>query len=130
MDELGDFDEPALQNNKKKERKKGHAFMPQVVRVTMPEWPPEALTGGEAVIPRTVHVWVEGTGTLWLHWQDLEWMIRFLVIQQQLKGVPVVAEDDEGPDAAASTDFVMTPEKCSQPKNNNGHLSAKWAEEP
>ena len=96
----------------------------------MPEWPPEALTGGEVHNPRAVHVWVEGSGTLWLHSNDLEWMIRFLVIQQQLKGVPAVAEDDEGPDAAERMDFEMTPEKCPQPKKDNGHLSDKSAEEP
>ena len=96
----------------------------------MPEWPPEALTGSEVHVPRAVRVCVEGSGTLWLHSNDLEWMIRFLVRQQQLKGVPVVAEDDEGPDAAESMDFEMTPEKCPQPKKDNGHLSDKWAEEP
>ena len=36
MDELGDFDEPAMQNNQKKEGKKKHAFVSQVVRLTMP----------------------------------------------------------------------------------------------
>ena len=96
----------------------------------MPEWPPEALTGGEAPNPRAVSVFVEGSGTLWLHSDDLEWLIRFLVIQQQLKGVPVVAEDDEGPDAAEAMEYEMTPEKCQQPKNYNGHLSEKWADAP
>ncbi len=67
---------------------------------------------------------------LWIHSDDLEWLIRFLVIQQQLKGVPVVAEDDEGPDAAEAMEYVMTPEKCQQPKKYNGHLSEKWAEAP
>ena len=122
MDDLGDFDEMEPQNNTKKGGKKRNSFVSQVVRITMPDWPPEALTGGEVNNPRAVHVWVEGNGTLWLHWQDLEWMIRFLVIQQQLKGVPVVAEDDEGPDAAETMDFVMTPEKCPQPKKDNGHI--------
>ena len=96
----------------------------------MPEWPPEALTGSEVRVPRAVNVFVEGSGMLWLHSDDLEWLIRFLVIQQQLKGVPVVAEDDEGPDAAETMDFVMTPENFPQPKKDNGHLSDKWAEVP
>ena len=96
----------------------------------MPEWPPEALTGGEAPTSRPVRLFVEGSGMLWIHSDDLEWLIRFLVIQQQLKGVPAVAEDDEGPDAAETMDFELTPEKCQQPKKDNGHLSDKWAEEP
>ena len=73
----------------------------------MPEWPPEALTGSEVQVPRAVSVFVEGTGVLWIHSDDLEWLIRFIMIQQQLKGVPVVEEDDEGPDAAESMDFVI-----------------------
>ena len=55
MDELGDFNEPALQNNKKGKGNK-YSFVSQVVRLTMPVWPPEALTGGQAPIPRTVSV--------------------------------------------------------------------------
>ena len=96
----------------------------------MPEWPPEALTGSEVQVPRAVSVFVEGTGVLWIHSDDLEWLIRFMMIQQQLKGVPAVAEDDEGPDAAETMDFELTPEKCQQPKKDNGHLSDKWAEVP
>ena len=96
----------------------------------MPEWPPEALTGSEVQVPRAVSVFAEGSGTLWLHSDDLEWMIRFLVIQQQLKGVPAVAEEDEGPDAAERMDFEMTPEKCPQPKKDNGHIYDKCDSEP
>ena len=96
----------------------------------MPEWPPEALTGGEAPNPRAVSVFVDGSCTLWLNKDDLEWSIRFLVIQQQLKGVPVVAPDDAGPDAAERMDFEMTPEKCPELKQVEGHLHDKWASTP
>ena len=67
---------------------------------------------------------------LWLHSDDLEWLIQFLVIQQQLKGVPAVAEDDEGPDAAERMDFEMTPEKCPEPKQDKGHIYDKWDSVP
>ena len=56
MDELGDFNEPALQINKKRKGKK--SFVSQVVRLTMPVWRPEALTGGLGPSPRTVSVFV------------------------------------------------------------------------
>ena len=92
----------------------------------MPDWPPEAITGGDAPNQRKVSVFVEGNGMLWLNSDDLEWMIRFLCIQQQLKGVPVVAPDDPGPDAAERMDFEMTPEKCPRPKQDNGHIFDKW----
>ena len=91
-------------------------FVSQVVRLTMPVWPPEALTGGQAPIPRTVSVFV-----IRGEWHA-EWLIQFLVIQQRLKGVQAVADDDEGPDAAETMDFVMTPENFPQPKNDNGHI--------
>ena len=67
---------------------------------------------------------------LWLHSDDLEWLIQFLVIQQRLKGVPAVAEDDEGPDAAERMDFEMTPEKCPEPLQDKGHIYDKWAVAP
>ena len=114
----------------KKGRENKYSFVSQVVRITMPEWPPEALTGSEVPETRAVSVFVEGTGVLWIHSDDLEWLIRFMMIQQQLKGVPAVAEDDEGPDAAERMDFEMTPEKCPEPKKDKGHIYDKWAEEP
>ena len=102
-------------NTIKKEGKK-KSFVSQVVRLTMPVWPPEALTGGQAPIPRTVSVFV-----IRGEWHA-EWLIQFLVIQQRLKGVQAVADDDEGPDAAETMDFVMTPENFPQPKKDNGHI--------
>ena len=52
------------------------------------------------------------------------------MIQQRLKGLQAVADDDEGPDAAERMDFEMTPEKCPQPKKDNGHIYDKWDSEP
>ena len=115
---------------KKRKGNKKHAFVSQVVRITMPDWPPEAVTGGDAPNKRKVSVFVEGNGMLWLNSNDLECFIRFLRIQQQLKGVPVVAPDDAGPDAAERMDFEMTPEKCPEPKQVEGHLHDKWASTP
>jgi hypothetical protein len=126
---MGDF-EPALENNMNRRVKRKYSFVSQVVRITMPELPPEAPTGGEVPNTRAVSVFVEGTGVLWIHSDDLEWLIRFMMIQHQLKGVPAVPEDDQGPDAAETMEFELTPEKCQQPKKDNGHLSDKWAEEP
>ena len=88
----------------------------------MPDWPPEAVTGGDAPNKRKVSVFLEGSGMLWLHSDDLEWLIRFLLIQQQLKGVPVVAPEDEGPDAHERMDLGMTPEKCPEPQQDKGHI--------
>ena len=118
MDELGDFDIPVPQDNKKKLGNRRIPFVSQVVRIAMPDWPPEAVTGGDAPNKRKVSVFVEGSGMLWLHSDDLEWLIRFMMIQQQLNGVPAVAEDDEGPDAAASMDLSLI--HISEPTRRRG----------
>ena len=93
--------------------------MSQVVRITMPDLPPEALKGGEVPKQRAVSVFIDGTRTLWLHSDDLEWMIRFLMLQHQLQ------KDDESSDAAEMMDFDVTPEKCPQPKKEVTPESAR-----
>ena len=95
----------------------------------MSEWPPEASTGGVQIV-RRVAVYVEGTGNLWIDKDDLEWLLRCLFIQQQVKGVSVVASDDEGADAHDNMEAVMTPEKRPQRQQCDGYLHDKWSEKP
>ena len=103
--------------------------MSQVCRFVMKEWPPEATTGSVR-IERRVAVYLEGNGKLWIHKDDLEWLIRSLCIQQQVKGVSVVASDDEGPDAHDNMEAVMTPEKRPPRQQCDGYLHDKWSEKP
>ena len=79
----------------------------------MSEWPREASTDRVQAM-RHVAVYVEGTNKLWIDKNDLEWLLRCLFIQQQVKGVSAVASDDEGPDARDNMEAVMTPEKRPQ----------------
>ena len=90
------------------------------------EWPPEATTG-ITNRERQVSVYLEGNGKLWLFKGDLEWLVRSLWIQQQVKGVEAVGSDDECPD---SMEADMTPEKRPQPREDAGHLHDKWADAP
>ena len=50
--------------------------------------------------------------TIWIHVDDVEWASKYLWVQHQLRGVPAVADDDEGPsshlpleDAGVNTDL-------------------------
>ena len=111
----------------RKTHKKGLTLRPQARTIKMWEWPPEAVTGvGNA--ERNVVVFVEGTGKLWLHKDDLEWLVRYLWIQQQLKGVAAVGSDDEGPGAHSDTEAQLTPEKLRQPATDR--LYEDWAIKP
>ena len=73
-------------------------FKKQVCRIAMKEWPPE-MTPDSPNIERMVSVYLEGNGEIWLHQDDLEWLIRSLYIQVKVKGVAVDPSDDTGPDA-------------------------------
>ena len=128
MDEMGVLEEP--ETNKQPTRKKKIPFRGQAVHTRMSEWPKEAITGGACMVMRDVSIYLEGQTRLWLHTKDVEWLIRSLWIQQQLKGVGDVASDDEGPDSPKSMEDDMTPEKRPQPQEIAGHLYDKWDTAP
>ena len=54
-------------------------FMSQVCRIAMKEWPPD-MTPDSTNTDRMVTVYLEGKGKLWLHLDDLPWLIRSLYI--------------------------------------------------
>ena len=128
MDEMGDVlngTAPPPQTPKKQNK----PFRSQTCRVSMYEWPEEATKGGPRMV-RDVSLYLEGNGKLWIHWRDVEWLIRCLWINQQLKGVADVASDDEGPDARESMEPDLTPDKCPRPQDAEGFLFDKWASPP
>ena len=94
-------------------------FKKQVSTIVMKEWPDKPTS-----LEREVAVYLEGSGKLWIKKEDLDWLIRTLYIQQQLKGVGIVASDDEGSDA------IVTPEKRPKPQECEGHLHDKWDTPP
>ena len=99
------------------------SFPKQPSTFVMSEWPPETITGN-VIVEREVAVYLEGSGKLWIKKEDINWLIRTLYIQQQLKGVAIVASDDEGSDA------IVTPEKRPKPQECEGHLHDKWDTPP
>ena len=46
---------------------------------------------------REVRLYVKDRDTIFLHIDDVEWAVRFLFMQSQLKGVPLVQDDSIGP---------------------------------
>ena len=102
-------------------RKKKQAFVTQVCRLRMPEWPGEAMKGN-ATIEREVRVLLDGNGKLWIHTGDIEWLIRSLWT--------MLPRNDEGPGAPQPMEPDLTPEKKRRPEEDEGHLFAKWGTEP
>ena len=46
---------------------------------------------------RDVTLHIKDRRSIWLSSDDVGWAVRYLWIQYQLRGVPEVADDDEGP---------------------------------
>ena len=129
MDEM-EVETPAGTSDEQIQKKRRiRPFISQVCRIAMKEWPPE-MTPDSPNIERMVSVYVEGNKKLWLHLDDLPWLIRSLYIEQQVKGVAVVPSDDEGPDAHDSMEDPVTPEKCRQPPKCEGNLHYKLSTAP
>ena len=105
MDAMGPCGREDLQPSARKKTKK--AFIPQVVTVQMHEWPPEADVGCSETM-REVRLFLEGNQKLWIHWADVEWLLRSLWVNWQLKGVPNVPGEDKGPGA----DKTIAPSQC------------------
>jgi hypothetical protein len=46
---------------------------------------------------RQIKLYVKDRKAIWLHIDDVEWAVRYLYVQNLLKGVPLVADDSPGP---------------------------------
>ena len=118
MDAMGPCGREDLQPSARKKTKK--AFIPQVDTVLMYEWPPEADVGCSETM-REVRLFLEGNQKLWIHWTDIEWLVRSLWINFQLKDVPNVSGEDQGPGA----DLTLEPQATDGFLN----LQERWSSE-
>ena len=71
----------------------------QVVTLSMPVRCPEEDPQCEEV--RKIRLYIEDRIQVWLDLADVEWAVRYLYVQNLLKGVPLIAEDSTGPVTAA-----------------------------
>jgi hypothetical protein len=69
----------------------------KVVSYELPSHPPEL--GVEENVERRIKLYIKDRKQIWLHINDLEWAVRYLYIQDFLKGVPRVSPDSTGPGA-------------------------------
>ena len=46
---------------------------------------------------RQIRLYVVDRSVVWLHMDDVEWAMRYLYVQNVLKGVPLVLDDSTGP---------------------------------
>ena len=46
---------------------------------------------------RQIRLYVVDRKVVWLHIDDVEWAVRYLYVQNLLKGVPLVLDDSAGP---------------------------------
>jgi len=47
---------------------------------------------------KKIKLYVADRKTIWLHIDDVEWAVRYLYVQNLLKGVPLVPEESTGPE--------------------------------
>ena len=66
-----------------------------VVTFAMPVRCPEEDPDCTAV--RNIKLYIVDRKTIWLHIDDVEWAVRYLYVQNFLKGVPLVPDDSSGP---------------------------------
>ena len=66
-------------------------FRQALVLFCMPELCPELCP------VRTIRLWIVDRQQIWLHMDDVEWAVKYLFVQNQLKGVPFVHDDSTGP---------------------------------
>ena len=89
----------------------GNRARGQIVTVKMPAVCPEE--DRRSTAKRDVKLHIEDRRQIWLSIDDIEWFVRYMFIQNQLRGVANVDDDDEGPDARMTVGD--TPARVSAP---------------
>ena len=71
----------------------------KVVTLNMPAQCPEENANCTEV--RKIRLYIEDRQQIWLDLEDVEWAVRYLYIQNLLKGVPLIPEGSTGPDTVS-----------------------------
>ena len=90
-------------DNKRARYHKNHAKH-KLLDIDFPRHPPELVKDGKD--KRSVRIYIIDRKQVWLQIDDVPWAMKYLYVQNMLKGVPLVAPDSEGPSAAASSSSV------------------------
>ena len=120
MDDMEVEDDASDQKGRKVRsncRQRRFPFEKQAFTVFVREVHPEITRGGvDDTKKRPVVVYLAGKKQVWIHIDDLDWLVQSLWIQQKVRRVAVDASGDEGPDAHVGMAADMTPEKPPQPE--------------
>ena len=81
---------------------------------TMPEKPLEEDPHGR--VQRKIALYILDRKTIWLALEDVAWVVRYLYVQNMLKGVPLVQPDSTGPSGVTGYD----PSDESAPRGDGG----------
>ena len=76
----------------------------KLLDIDFPRHPPELVKDGKD--KRSVRIYIIDRKQVWLQIDDVPWAMKYLYVQNLLKGVPLVAPDSEGPSAAAASSSV------------------------
>ena len=69
---------------------------------TMPEKPLEEDPNG--TVERKIALYIQDRVTIWLALEDVAWAVRYLYVQNMLKGIPLVQPDSTGPPRVTAYD--------------------------
>ena len=96
--EVSDDESPSKrfkQHDGKRTRYSHTAYKRSILQVKLPESPPEVAAAGGG--DREIRLYILDRKQLWLHIDDVPWAVKWMYIQVQLKGVPLVDDDSSGP---------------------------------
>ena len=85
----------AVGQGKKRTRYYKNLVVGKIVPLDMPVRCPEE--DPQCTELRTIRVYVENRIQLWLDLADVEWAVRYLYVQNLLKGVPLIPDESTGP---------------------------------
>jgi hypothetical protein len=134
MNEVGQDDDDktaASDSIRRKGSKRTHYYKNHasktVVMVDMPVRCPEE--DAACTNMRTLTLYIADRKSIWVALSDVEWAIQYLFVQNHLKGVPLISDDDVGP-GAPPTMHPPSPEEpasTNQPLLGEGYASSSSA---
>jgi len=111
VDPMDDIDVPSGPSPEKRQRTRGNGdsrrrfgknhAKSKIFFTEMPTLTPEEDPEGTA--KRTIALYIQDRLTVWLDLENVQWAIRYLFVQNHLKGVPLVSPDSTGPGSKSSS---------------------------
>ena len=91
----------ATSGDAKRQRKRKIACLDRTLNVDIRTLPPEVIS--DCSEKRSIQLYIEERRYVWLRVEDVPWAVKYMYIQNMLKGVPFASDDPRGPSGAASS---------------------------